>query len=233
MPERYFLCVYDLIAAKCLWDERNTRTNPLAISMIIIAKELDQILFLVCTKSQQKAIAILKSERQILTIDPILEKEPQNNRIAHETNLVSDHNLRAHRKEEIAKVTRMAKISIQSFGHQHVVVFLALGRDVVETDARLRHGDAADDLSGNHQHCSCSDGIDIGVGILKLGEEEGSNDDFGHRSHVSGKIGSSVRRQQVARHLSIVRVVSRRRPEFQEMEEGKGCDELRKAPDAV
>lgn len=145
------MLVYDLIDLESLSNERNTSANTLAIITIVVAKELDQILFLIYAKSQQirptNPSSSGRERGNKLTSNPILEKVPQNNRITHKTNLVAHHNLRAHRKEIVPKVTRMAEVRVEARSHQHVVVFLALGWDVVETDSCLRHGDAADDLS--------------------------------------------------------------------------------------
>jgi hypothetical protein len=101
-----------------------------------------------------------------LTINPILEKEPKDNQITHTTNLIPNHNLRTHSKEEVTKVTRMAKIRIQSFRDQNMIVFLALRRDVVETDSSLCHGDTADNLSHEYQSETEKDCICVTPGIL-------------------------------------------------------------------
>lgn len=105
-----------------------------------------------------------------LTIDSVLEEEPQNDQIGHTADLVSYHNLCAHGKEEVAKVAGMAEVRVKTLGNQDVVIFLALRRDVVEANSCLRHGNTANNLSHNHQRQSQANCVCIAIAILQVGE---------------------------------------------------------------
>jgi hypothetical protein len=117
-------------------------------------------------KSAKPSSPSSREKQKRLTINPILEKEPKDNQITHTTNLIPNHNLRTHSKEKVTKVTWMTQVRIQSFSDQNMIGFLALGRDVVETDSRLRHSDTANNLSHEYQSETEKDCICVTPRIL-------------------------------------------------------------------
>lgn len=49
---------------------------------------------------------------QKLTVDPVLEEEPQDDQIGHTADLVSYNDLCTYSKEEIAKIAGMAEVRV-------------------------------------------------------------------------------------------------------------------------